>query len=891
MSKTLPVGLLVVALAFVVVPRDETETNDARAAAERFTDRATYDSMTPWHRTMLERISTGKTDWPDPVIACWELAAPNDQSAIDAFNNALISMGTPSLSFQTGNRWSNTAMSGGGLGQGDPTILTYSFVPDGTPIGSGVGEPASPSDLFATFNGLYGSAATWQQLVHDTFDRWEELTGITYVFETNDDGVTLGSASGVAGVRGDVRIGGHFVDGQSGSNVLAYNSFPNNGDMVLDTSNTGLYGSTTNNSRLLRNVVSHEHGHGLGFFHVCPRDLTKLMEPTLASNFDGPQEDDILAGQRQYGDRFEPNDTPAGAANLGGLANGTANIVDVATDDNSDVDYYEFTVAGTKEVVVQLRPTGSNYLQGPQTQACDTGAPFDALNVADLGVELLAGDGVTVLGSANVNPAGQNELIPPTQITTGTYYIRVTPNAVNNVQRYEMDITVNDFTTPPFVITYPNGLPSETTPDLPESFLVRTVTGPLPDPDSAVLFTSIEGAPFQATAMQHVGGRDFIATFPAAPCFSDITWFVSINAGDGSGTAINPQGAPFALNTTRAIGPLEDVFADNFETNQGWSVTNSQNLSDGAWTRGTPVGGGDRGDPPVDSDGSGQCFLTDNVDGNSDVDNGVTRLLSPVIDVSGEIDVLISVDFWFDNNINNNVDDSFRIDVSDNGGATWVNMETYSAAVDQWVHREYRVGRFVNLTSQLRVRFLAEDINGPSVVEAGVDNFRVQRCIPSALGACGRGTVGLFSGGPFETLFVNGSSGGVARKVTLAPFQSFSISVDAPPGFGGTADFAIFGMFGVPDAMDQTILPGLLFSPLCFTPCIAAPTDPNLFTLANTYFSGPCGRLVPATPAPWTVNIPGGVPGGLVFTLQGLQSDDDPLVSFPATNGIIVEVQ
>ena len=39
-------------------------------------------------------------------------------------------------------------------------------------------------------------------------------------------------------------------------------------------------------------------------------------------------------------------------------------------------------------------------------------------------------------------------------------------------------------------------------------------------------------------------------------------------------------------------------------------------------------------DPIADSDGSGQCLLTENALGNTDVDNGATRVTSPVIDMS-----------------------------------------------------------------------------------------------------------------------------------------------------------------------------------------------------------------------------------------------------------------
>ena len=255
--------------------------------------------------------------------------------------------GAEKFSFSDGDRWSTTATNGGGLGQGDPMTLTWSIVPDGTSIFGYNGEPTSPSNLRAWLNGIYGSQAVWLPIFEGVFDRWSELNGVTYVYEPNDDGspwTSTNIASGVLGVRGDVRISGHFIDGNS--NVLAYNFFPNFGDMVLDTGDN-TYNNTSNNSLILRNILAHEHGHGLGLSHVCPVNQTKLMEPFLATAFDGPQFDDILATNRGYGDALESNDTPGAASNLGSIAFGNGVALDtVSVDDNSDTDVYAFTVSG-----------------------------------------------------------------------------------------------------------------------------------------------------------------------------------------------------------------------------------------------------------------------------------------------------------------------------------------------------------------------------------------------------------------------------------------------------------------------------------------------------------------------------------------------------------------
>src|SRR5262249_10817685 len=157
--------------------------------------------------------------------------------------------------------------------------------------------------------------------------------------------------------------------------------------------------NTSFGSLRLRNTVAHEHGHGLGFSHVCPIDHTKLMEPFLTTSFDGPQLDDILGGSRAYGDMLERNDLSSDASDIGALSDGTVTLDDLSMDGNSDVDYFMFRVGPDKKASVTVTPIGSSYLQGPQNPdgSCSAGTTFDSLVQNDVGVDLLDSDGTTVL--------------------------------------------------------------------------------------------------------------------------------------------------------------------------------------------------------------------------------------------------------------------------------------------------------------------------------------------------------------------------------------------------------------------------------------------------------------------------------------------------------------
>ena len=873
----------------VTADRDHDPLDQEYANVEKVVAREVFDRMKPVHRRVLAAIveNNVKKHLP-PVAACWEVT-PQNQEYIDAFNAAITLGADPGLDFQSGNRWSSTSGSGGGLQLGQPTVIRYSFVPDGTSIPASTGFPTGTSSLFSWLNGLYGgNPATWQAIFQQEFDRWAGLTGLSYVFEPNDDGSPMFGAVGAVGVRGDVRIGAKTLDGNSG--VLAFNFFPNNGDMVLDAFDS-FYSNLGNNSRRLRNVITHEHGHGIGLFHTCPSNGQKLMEPFINTGFLGPQHDDVRGGHFLYGDIYEPNQSFNLAHDLGVIGLGTTTVANASTHGSTDVDFYQFSVTGSFNAAVTVTPAGLTYQTGPQVNPCSSGgSSFNSLTVSNLDVQIVDSNGVTPIATGNSQPAGAAESISPTALNPagGTFYVRVSRSSGSSSQLYNLQINLSPGNPAGFVLNFPNA-PQTVLPEVATTLDVAVLSASAsPDVNSGLLFTSIDGGAFTSSPLVHVGGDDFEGTLPGLACFSKIRYYATINDSTGNFTVFGPPGAPAVTNEITAIAANLDVaFQDNFQTNMGWTVSNTPTLTDGAWNRGVPIGGGDRGDPPVDADGSGACYLTDNVDGNSDVDGGGTTLTSPAFDLSQVPNARISYSFWYDNDFGAAPNsDTFIIEITDNG-TTWVSVELYNANTDIWNAREIILTDFVSPTANVRMRFTAQDLGTGSVVEAGVDAFLIETCPPSdALGPCGAGFVGLFSGlGITDVLFVNGSAGGFARRVDLAVGQPFSIEFQDPP-LESAENFIIFGRIGIPEASEAFTIPSLV-GIMCFTPSLLSPANPFLFTLTNN-FAPSDPQLVQSSPTPSQIDVPLGLPIAATFTLQGVMSDG---IFFHTTNGVIINIE
>lgn len=382
-------------------------------------------------------------------------------------------------------RWSS-----GSIGQ--PINLRWSFVPDTTVVGEeGAPGGAGPSNLFSTMDTRFvsqGGRATWIAQFQSVFNRWQAITGANYTRVTSgtndwDDGAFWGTEG--SSTRGDIRIGMKNIDGVNG--ILAYNNLPDSGDMVMDSSEN--WSASGNTYRFLRNTVSHELGHGMGFLHSCPNSNTKLMEPSLSTSFDGPQQDDIRGGQEFYGDINEPNDSSGQFTDLGAIAPGAivnlgtvpsptpANAATLSIHSSGDQDWYRFTLDGPRLINATLTPVGSTYLALLQNQngSCQTtGASDNALAAGNLSLEFRSSNGAVIFRTVNTTAAGVAEsttglLIGP----AGNAYVKVAQTGgITGTQLYRLSITVqnvalsltaSDGTFNDFVrITWPNTISDAT---------------------------------------------------------------------------------------------------------------------------------------------------------------------------------------------------------------------------------------------------------------------------------------------------------------------------------------------------------------------------------------------------------------------------------------------
>ncbi len=340
-------------------------------------------------------------------------------------------------------------------------------------------------------------------------------------------------------------------------------------------------------------------------------------------------------------------------------------------------------------------------------------------------------------------------------------------------------------------VDLPYGMPDLLMPGAPAEVTVRIMDGDeVYVAGTGRMHCRYDGGAFVTTPLEPMGGHLYKAVLPPAECDAVPEYYFT--AESDLGTIVQtPAGDSSHPYYTASVGMVATLLQENFQSDNGWTVDNDPDLTDGSWVRGMPLGGGDRGDPAADHDGSGKCFLTDVVDGDSDVDGGHTRLMSPIFDASlGEATIQFAL--WYTNHTGANpAEDVFEIFISNNGGVDWTLLETIGPASSAgWTEYAFVVSDFLAPTDQMRLLFDVSDLGGPSIVEAGVDDFRVAafECSEAGTGDFDDdGDVDLKDFEAFQFCFDRPAIGDCApgnllrdRDIDAADFALFAVELTGP---------------------------------------------------------------------------------------------------------------
>lgn len=340
-------------------------------------------------------------------------------------------------------------------------------------------------------------------------------------------------------------------------------------------------------------------------------------------------------------------------------------------------------------------------------------------------------------------------------------------------------------------ITFPNGRPDQIAPSGGAMIDLLVTPGADTPNTSAALLWIDTGMGFSSTPVAFTGGAQltFQATFPAVPCPSDVSYYFEFPLVSGQ-TVTSPLGGSSSPFTVLAI-ETNTLVLDEVESGAGWSVGAAGDAATtGIWTLVDPIG--TSAAPEDDHTPSGSnCFVTGQGSvggalGENDVDGGRTTLFSPILDLSGFTEPSLGYWRWYSNGAGSAIDDTFTVDVTDDGGATWVNVETLgpNAQFGGWQWSSFRVADLVAPNAAVQLRFVASDLGQGSIVEAGIDDLEVFESCPNN---CGFGNYCITtpnSVGAGALIEGAGSASFAANDLTLlasgAPSQTFGLFIYSP---------------------------------------------------------------------------------------------------------------
>ena len=181
---------------------------------------------------------------------------------------------------------------------------------------------------------------------------------------------------------------------------------------------------------------------------------------------------------------------------------------------------------------------------------------------------------------------------------------------------------------------------------------------------------------------------------------------------------------------------LDLSYSDDFSLDLGWEVESDASLTSGVWERGTPnVTYYQGGQLNPGYDASGDCgsfaFVTGNTQGaeyySDDVDDGRTRIISPIMDLRFYDNPILNFRTWFRNMGGESTpNDSLLIKITNGIETVLLDYRTYETSSTTWANHEISFAEALELTNQMQIIIETMDMeNSGHLVEAGFDKFMI----------------------------------------------------------------------------------------------------------------------------------------------------------------------
>jgi hypothetical protein len=217
---------------------------------------------------------------------------------------------------------------------------------------------------------------------------------------------------------------------------------------------------------------------------------------------------------------------------------------------------------------------------------------------------------------------------------------------------------------------------------------------------------------------------------PGQPLGSRVRYWFSALDMLGLGT-LEPAGAPAAATSFWVENTL--IVFEDMESAGSWTGgIAGDNATAGVWTRVDPNGIYINDSPVTPEDdhtvAGTMCWITGQdavggAQGGADVDGGTTTLLSPVYNLTGYNDVTVTYFRWYTNETGLNPNSDTWITQVTDDGVNWVDLENTMTSDRTWLEVSRPLTGLIDMTANVRFRFIASDLGSGSVVEAGIDDF------------------------------------------------------------------------------------------------------------------------------------------------------------------------